>query len=56
MLIWSICIKYLDENNNILELDPSELRFGGVRNSSSSWKLDLELSSLNHTVRHSRRM
>ena len=28
-----------DENNNILGVDTSELRFGGVRNSSSSWKL-----------------
>ena len=37
------CIKNLDENNNILGLDISELRFGGVQNSSSSWKLDLEL-------------
>ena len=44
-----ICIKYQDENNNILGVDTSELRFGGVRNSSSSWKLVLELSSLNHT-------
>ena len=44
-----ICIKYQDENNNILSVDTSELRFGGVRNSSSSWKLVLELSSLNHT-------
>ena len=44
-----ICIKYQDENNNILGVDTSELRFGGVRNTSSSWKLVLELSSLNHT-------
>ena len=44
-----ICIKYQDENNNILGVDTSELRFGGVRNLSLSWKLVLELSSLNHT-------
>ena len=43
-----ICIEYQDENNNILGMDTSELRFGIVRNSSSSWKLVLELSSLNH--------
>ena len=49
IIFWSICIKYLDENNNIFGLDTSELRFRGVQNSSSSWKLDLELSSLNHT-------
>ena len=33
-------------------VDTSELRFGGVRNSSSSWKLILELSSLNHTMHY----
>ena len=44
-----ICIKYQDENNSILGVDTSELRFGGVQNSSLSWKLVLELSSLNHT-------
>ena len=46
----AICIKYQDENNNILGVDTSELRFGGVGNSSSSWKLVLEVSSLNHTL------
>ena len=45
-----ICIKYQDENNIILGVDTSELRFGGVQNSSSSWKLVLELSNLNHTL------
>ena len=49
LLAHPICIKYQDENNNILRVDTSELRFRGVRNSSSSWKLVLELSSLNHT-------
>ena len=42
-----ICMKYQDENNNILRVDTSELRFGGVQNSSS--KLVLKPSSLNHT-------
>ena len=32
-----------------LGVDTSELKFGGVQNSSSSWKLVFELSSLNHT-------
>ena len=45
----AICIKYQDENNNILGVDTSELRFRCVQNSSLSWKLILELSSLNHT-------
>ena len=44
-----ICIKYQDENNNILGMDTPKLRFRGVQNSSSSWKLVFELSSLNHT-------
>ena len=36
----SICIKYLDENNNILGVDTSELTIGDVQNlgnSSSNW-------------------
>ena len=39
LLVWSICIKYLNENNNILGVDTSKLTIGGVqnfRNSSSN--------------------
>ena len=32
VIFWSICIKYLDEDNNILGVDTSELTIGGVQN------------------------
>ena len=51
MQIDHIFIKNLDENNNILGWTPLNSGSGVSRNSSSSWKLDLELSSLNHTAK-----
>ena len=49
------CIKYLDENNNILEVDTSELTVGGVQtpgNSSSNWAVQEPLLSTITNANH----